>query len=91
MFPDRVLGVVGQHDKNTGVEALAVSHDGQMCASAGTDQTVRFWNIEYLEHVRVNVKEKADPKAMEKNLPSSRIQDPRAFFAGLQDEEKGDT
>jgi WD40 repeat protein len=67
------------------VDRIDVSPDGDFLAS--TDfEVVRFWNISYLKSIKVSDREKGDnKKAFAKNLPSSRLQDARNFFADLDE------
>ena len=49
LYPHRFVGTVGHHGKDESIEALDVSHDGELIASISHDQCVKFWNIKYLE------------------------------------------
>ncbi|CAG0891288.1 unnamed protein product [Cyprideis torosa] len=84
LFPDRPLGIVGQHEELFGVERLTVSKDLDLAASCGYENAVRFWDIEYLKEVKVNDREKSRKRGMDKHLPSSRYEDRGAFFSGLE-------
>ncbi|XP_023955247.1 WD repeat-containing protein 55 homolog [Bicyclus anynana] len=84
MFPQRQLGVVGQH--SLPVEALDISHDGQYIASCSHDNDVKFWNISYFESIDslIDVNHKNNKrKDMINNLPSSNIKNASDFFSGL--------
>lgn len=48
VHPNKVLGVLGEHGE-AGVEALTLDHDHQVLASAAHDNTIRLWDIKYLE------------------------------------------
>ncbi|KAI8427791.1 hypothetical protein MSG28_002197 [Choristoneura fumiferana] len=72
MFPQRQLGVVGQH--SLPVECLDISHDGCYIASCSHNNDVKFWNISYFETVDsiIDVNQKQNKKKdMSNNLPSS--------------------
>ncbi|KAJ9581790.1 hypothetical protein L9F63_003859 [Diploptera punctata] len=62
-FPQRHLGVVGQHQ--FAVESLDISYDGEFIASCSHDQVIRFWNIKYFEEVAVDGRKKAKKKRNE--------------------------
>uniref|UniRef100_A0A2A4K3F4 WD repeat-containing protein 55 homolog n=1 Tax=Heliothis virescens TaxID=7102 RepID=A0A2A4K3F4_HELVI len=84
MFPQRQLGVVGQH--RLPVEHLDISHDGQYVASCSHDNDVKFWNISYFESIDsiIDVNQKQNKKRdLTNNLPSSSIQNASDFFSGL--------
>ncbi|EEB12435.1 WD-repeat protein, putative [Pediculus humanus corporis] len=80
-FPQKQLGVVGQHDFS--IESLDISHDGEFIASSSIDQKVKFWNIRYFEDLIAEEK-KTDKKIdMEKNLPSSKVKNFSDFFGEM--------
>ncbi|KOB76648.1 WD-repeat protein [Operophtera brumata] len=84
MFPQRQLGIVGQH--KLPVENLDISHDGQYIASCSHDNDVKFWNISYFESVDelIDVNKKQNKKKdMSNNLPSSSVKNASDFFSGL--------
>lgn len=84
MFPQRHLGIVGQHQLP--VEHLDISYDGQYIASCSHDDTVKFWNISYFESIDtlIDVNHKQNKrKDMSNNLPSSDVKNPSDFFSGL--------
>ncbi|XP_050675855.1 WD repeat-containing protein 55 homolog isoform X2 [Leptidea sinapis] len=84
MFPQRQLGIVGQH--NLPVECLDISHDGQFIASSSHDNDLKFWNISYFESIDtlINVNEKQNKKKdLRNNLPSSTVKNASDFFSGL--------
>ncbi|XP_053602445.1 WD repeat-containing protein 55 homolog [Plodia interpunctella] len=84
MFPQRQLGIVGQHQLP--VECLDISHDGQFIASCSHDNDVKFWNISYFESLDsiIDLNHKQDKKRdMINNLPSSTIKNASDFFSGL--------
>lgn len=84
MFPQRQLGVVGQHPLP--VECLDISHDGQYIASSSHNNDIRFWNISYFEQIEdiVDTKNKQNKrKDLKNNLPSSNFQNASDFFSGL--------
>lgn len=84
MFPQRQLGVVGQH--TLPVEALDISHDGQYIASSSHANDVKFWNISYFESIDtlIDVNHKQNKrKDMVNNLPSSSFKNASDFFSGL--------
>ncbi|XP_063838863.1 WD repeat-containing protein 55 homolog isoform X2 [Ostrinia nubilalis] len=84
MFPQRQLGIVGQH--RLPVECLDISHDGQYIASCSHDNDVKFWNISYFESIDtlIDVNHKQNKKQdMINNLPSSNVKNASDFFSGL--------
>ncbi|XP_069357625.1 WD repeat-containing protein 55 homolog isoform X1 [Maniola hyperantus] len=84
MFPQRQLGIVGQH--SLPVEAIDISHDGQYIASCSHDNDVKFWNISYFESIDslIDVNHKQNKKKdLSNNLPSSNIKNASDFFSGL--------
>merc|ERR1712168_406626 len=76
------MGIVGQHDQSMCTESLTLSHDKSTVVSYGQDQTLRFWNIEFLENMFVPVL--SSKKRRNRNLQSSRQQDPRQFYNDLR-------
>ncbi|CAK1603201.1 unnamed protein product [Parnassius mnemosyne] len=84
MFPQRHLGIVGQH--NLPVECLDISYDGQFIASSSHNNDVKFWNISYFETIDsiIDVNHKQNKKKdMSNNLPSSSVKNASDFFSGL--------
>ncbi|XP_021189243.3 WD repeat-containing protein 55 homolog [Helicoverpa armigera] len=84
MFPQRQLGVVGQH--RLPVEHLDISHDGQYVASCSHDNDVKFWNISYFESIDsiIDVNQKQNKRRdLSNNLPSSSFKNASDFFSGL--------
>lgn len=84
MFPQRQLGIVGQH--RLPVEHLDISHDGQYIASCSHDNDVKFWNISYFESIEsiIDVNQKQNKKRdLSNNLPSSSLKNASDFFSGL--------
>ena len=45
--PNKLVGVLGEHGEDP-IERLAWSRDRRFIASAGHDEMVKFWNVEYL-------------------------------------------
>ena len=45
--PNKLVGVLGEHGEDP-IERLAWSRDRQFIASAGHDETLKFWNVGYL-------------------------------------------
>ena len=82
VFPDNFLGVIGQHESELVVESLSLSADTNHVVSYGGDQTIRFWNIGFLDHMRMP--DHSTRKRLNRNLPSSRYQDPRHFYNDLR-------
>merc|ERR1712200_82057 len=55
LYPHRFVGTVGHHKKNAAVDKLDVSHGGSIIASISReDESVKFWNIKYLEEMDYN-------------------------------------
>ncbi|RVE47761.1 hypothetical protein evm_007516 [Chilo suppressalis] len=84
MFPQRQLGIVGQH--RMPVEVLDISYDGQYIASCSHDNDVKFWNISYFESIEniIDVNQKQNKKKdLINNLPSSTVKNASDFFSGL--------
>jgi len=76
------LGIIGQHDESLVAESLTLSHDKSNIISYGQDQTVRFWNVEFLENMFVPVF--SSKKRLNRNLQSSRYQDARQFYNDIR-------
>ncbi|KAL7292810.1 hypothetical protein TKK_0013636 [Trichogramma kaykai] len=82
IFPDKPLGVVGQHEVS--VENLDVNNDGSIIASSSGEGPIKFWNVSYLEEINVSERVKGGRKSgMNRNLPSSKIDHAANFFADL--------
>lgn len=82
LVPGRILGIVGQH--SLAVEALDISHDGELIASSSHDNDVRFWNIKYFEDFdEIDYTAKPDKTAARHNFPSSLAANRSDFFADL--------
>ncbi|XP_066590244.1 WD repeat-containing protein 55 homolog [Prorops nasuta] len=82
IFPNRQLGVVGQHDYS--VEALDVSNNGIFIASSSHDNDVKFWNVQYFEDINLNQPIKGGKqKQLKHNLPSSKVDNATDFFSDL--------
>lgn len=82
LVPGRILGIVGQH--SLAVEALDISHDGELIASSSHDNDIRFWNIKYFEDFdEIDYTSKPDKKAARHNFPSSLAANRSDFFADL--------
>lgn len=81
LFPQRHLGVVGQHQLS--VESLDISCDGQFIASSSHDQKIKFWNVKYFEDIQIDDKKKAKKAERNHNLPSSKCSNVSDFFSGL--------
>lgn len=81
LFPQRHLGVVGQHQLS--VESLDISNDGQFIASCSHDQKIKFWNVKYFEDIQVDGKKKAKKAELHHNLASSKCVNVSDFFSGL--------
>lgn len=86
MLPNRVLGCVGQH-LGEPIEQLAVAADGNLLASSGHDQKVKFWDVSALGSMVVDVyrrkKKKGGPL---RALSSKALGSGEDFFADLRDE-----
>lgn len=82
LVPGRILGIVGQH--SLAVEAMDISHDGELIASSSHDNDIRFWNIKYFEDFdEIDYTSKPDKKAARHNFPSSLAPNRSDFFADL--------
>jgi WD40 repeat protein len=81
MFPHKQLGMVGHHSSS--IESMDVSGDGELLASCGFDQTVKFWNIKYFDGIVVSDREKNDKKSLKHNLPSSNVPNAGDFFKDM--------
>ena len=46
IHPNRLLGVVGEHDFP--IEAMDLSHDLSLLASSSHDNCIRFWNVDHI-------------------------------------------
>lgn len=82
LVPGRILGIVGQH--SLAVEAMDISHDGELIASSSHDNDIRFWNIKYFEDFdEIDYNAKPSKAAARHNLPSSLAANRSDFFADL--------
>jgi len=84
------LGIIGQHDMQLSVDSMCLSHDETHLISYGGDQTVRFWNIEFLE--RLQVRDESGAMMNRRHLQSSRFLCKRRFYYNLDkwDQERRD-
>ena len=82
LVPGRILGIVGQH--SLAVEAMDISHDGELIASSSHDNDIRFWNIKYFEDFdEIDYNAKPNKSTARHNLPSSLAANRSDFFADL--------
>lgn len=77
LFPNKGLGIVGQHQLS--VDAMDISHDGRFIASCSLDQKICFWPISFFNDIDFSSVLNDDT-----NLPSSQYTDRKTFFAGLE-------
>lgn len=47
ILPNKLLGVIGEH-QDFPIEKLKMSHDSKFLASSSHDNTVKFWNVQFL-------------------------------------------
>jgi len=66
LFPHRFIGMVGHHDGDMPVEKMDVNGEGDLIASIGHDNRVKFWNISYLE--KMDYEKKRKPQIQNKNV-----------------------
>eukprot|EP00088_Acartia_fossae_P043225 TRINITY_DN4550_c0_g1_i5.p1 TRINITY_DN4550_c0_g1~~TRINITY_DN4550_c0_g1_i5.p1 ORF type:complete len:490 (-),score=137.15 TRINITY_DN4550_c0_g1_i5:1909-3378(-) len=101
LFPHRFVGQVGHHGGDMPVEKIDVNADGDVIASVGHDNRVKFWNIGYLEKMDYEKKRKpivqksqvvkkrklaeAVARETEHQLPSSGRVNKKEFFQGFKD------
>ncbi|XP_075756166.1 WD repeat-containing protein 55 isoform X2 [Pelodiscus sinensis] len=85
ILPNRVIGSVGQHVGEP-VEQLATSHTGQLLASCGHDQKVKFWDISALPAVVVDDYRRRKKSGQLKALSRKALGGGEDFFAGLREE-----
>lgn len=84
LFPNRHLGIVGQH--NMSVERVDICNNGTFIASASDANDIKFWNIQYFEEFdKLSNKHKKHQKSKEmmNHLPSSKRQNVADFFSEL--------
>ena len=48
VHPNKVVGVVAEHDDEAGIESLAVDATGHTLATCAHDQTIRLWDVAYV-------------------------------------------
>lgn len=85
ILPNRVIGSVGQH-LGEPIEQLAKSHTGQLLASCGHDQKVKFWDISSLCSMVVDDYRKRKKSGQLKALSSKASGSREDFFADLREE-----
>ncbi|XP_074865615.1 WD repeat-containing protein 55 [Carettochelys insculpta] len=85
ILPNRVIGSVGQH-LGEPIEQLAKSHSGQLLASCGHDQKVKFWDIAGLHSVVVDDYRKRKKSGQLKALSRKALGGAEDFFADLREE-----
>jgi len=49
VHPNQVVGVIGEHANESGIEAMALDTKGALLASCAHDQTIRLWDLAYLD------------------------------------------
>ncbi len=49
VHPNQVLGVIGEHANEATIEAMALDAKGELLASCAHDQTIRLWDLSYLD------------------------------------------
>jgi len=62
--PNKLLGIVGSHEEFP-IEKIKLSRDKKFLGSASHDNTLKFWNIEYLFEDQDNEEEDSDKEDME--------------------------
>nr|ALS04485.1 WD repeat-containing protein 55 [Acartia pacifica] len=100
LYPHRFIGQVGHHEGGMPIEKLEVNGEGNLIASIGHDNRVKFWNISFLEKINYakkrkpvaqipGMKRKKMSEAMDKEneyqLPSSGRINKKDFFQGFND------
>lgn len=48
ILPNRMIGVVGEHDDDMSVQRMAITHDKGYLGSCSDDNKIKFWNIGFL-------------------------------------------
>lgn len=85
ILPNRVIGSVGQH-LGEPIEQLAKSRTGQLLASCGHDQKVKFWDISSLSSIVVDDYRKRKKGGQLKALSRKAFGGGDDFFADLREE-----
>uniref|UniRef100_A0A8C3SYV1 WD repeat-containing protein 55 n=1 Tax=Chelydra serpentina TaxID=8475 RepID=A0A8C3SYV1_CHESE len=85
ILPNQVIGSVGQH-LGEPIEQLAKSHTGQLLASCGHDQKVKFWDISLLCSVVVDDYRKRKKSGQLKSLSRKALGGREDFFADMREE-----
>ena len=49
ILPNKLIGIVGEHDEEFPVERICRSYDNSLIASISHDSVVKFWDISYLQ------------------------------------------
>ena len=70
ILPNRVLGVVGDHE-DFPIENMSKSRCGRWLVSCGHDQKVKFWDLKDVEKERVDTSKKAKKLKTLKPLSST--------------------
>ncbi|XP_038270362.1 WD repeat-containing protein 55 [Dermochelys coriacea] len=84
ILPNRVIGSVGQH-LGEPIEQLAKSHTGQLLASTGHDQKVKFWDISSLCSMVVDDYRKRKKSGQLKALSCKALGGREDFFADMRE------
>ncbi len=85
-MPNRFLGVVGSHDEFP-IQHLALSGDGNICASISHDELVKFWNVEHIKSIEVDAQSKSKNKSL-KNKKLNQKGKSDNFFCDIIDEDE---
>jgi len=86
-FPHKPVGIIGEHP--TMIQHMDISSDGRTLVTTAHEEELRFWDVGFLEDVRVAPEEKK-ARAKKQQLPSSNKQNSAEFFAGMDTSEMSD-
>ncbi|BFZ24461.1 hypothetical protein BsWGS_27500 [Bradybaena similaris] len=89
VLPNRVLGIVGQHEEGFPVESMSLTADQAFVASCSHDQRVKFWNVDELKTQTVDTSKKGTKQAKKKMAKFGKVKK-NDFFSGLVEDNNDD-
>ncbi|GAB6023440.1 WD domain repeat-containing protein 55 [Chamberlinius hualienensis] len=81
ILPNKIIGIVGEHEDGSSIIDLALSSDGKTLASCCDNELVKFWDVGFLNKMKIKHPKKKNKTRGQQHLPSSRKNN---FFSDLQ-------